>query len=109
MQKVFNASVQLAVAITLLWVSTGLGDDPKDHPDETLPAAAEAAGESQPQVLFLHTEFGPYPKGPWSSRLRILDRELIRQAVLLTAREELGVSTCDETLRWPKIDGYRTG
>jgi len=55
--------------------------------------------ESQTQVLFLHTEFFPYHDVQENCRPHLLGRELIRQAVLLAARDELGVPTFDETLR----------
>ncbi len=55
--------------------------------------------DSQTQVLFLHTEFFPYHDVQENCRPHLLGRELIRQAMLLAARDELGVPTFDETLR----------
>ncbi len=63
--------------------------------------AEEATPDTPSQVLFLHTEFFPYhgEQKKESRRAHLLGRELIRQAVLVTARDELGVPTYDETLR----------
>src|SRR6476646_1027682 len=52
-----------------------------------------------PKVLYLHTEFLPY-KGSADQELSTrLSREMVRQALLVAARDGLGVQTCDETLQ----------
>jgi hypothetical protein len=51
------------------------------------------------QVLYLHTEFLPYRKPAEQGRHFRLNREIIRQAILLTARDELGLAARDETLQ----------
>ena len=55
--------------------------------------------ESRPQMLSLHTEFLPYEKEVDKGIAYRLGREIVRQAILLAARDELGLATCDETLK----------
>ncbi len=57
------------------------------------------AQDVRPVVLYLHTEFRPYKNPGEDSSSTRLTRELARQAVLVAAREELGVFTRDETLQ----------
>jgi tetratricopeptide (TPR) repeat protein len=56
-----------------------------------------AAADPEP-VLYLHTEFFPYDDPHASPIAQRLDRELVRQALLIAARHELGVECYDETL-----------
>ncbi|MBM4093556.1 MAG: hypothetical protein FJ276_29730, partial [Planctomycetes bacterium] len=61
-------------------------------------ASPDASEDTQRQVLHLRTEFLPYRTdrdGVYPFRQC---RELIRQAMLLSARDEMGAATCDETL-----------
>src|SRR4051812_37573790 len=53
----------------------------------------------KPQVLYLRTEFLPYKDGNDKDFSNRLGREIVRQAVLIAAREGLGLQTCDETLQ----------
>src|SRR3954447_6547415 len=59
---------------------------------------AEVA-DTRPQVLYLHTEFLPYEPSADKDLSSRLNRELVRQALLIAARDGLGVQTCDETLQ----------
>src|SRR3954469_10292980 len=59
---------------------------------------AEVA-DTRPQVLYLHTEFLPYEPTADKDLSSRLNRELVRQALLIAARDGLGVQTCDETLQ----------
>jgi len=58
---------------------------------------SQVGGEKTP-VLHLHTEFLPYKQLEENDLAYRLGREVVRQAFLLAAREELGLMTCDETL-----------
>lgn len=58
-------------------------------------AVAEETGQ---QVLHLRTEFLPYQQAAEKKLPYRLGREVVRQAFLLAARDELGMMTCDETL-----------
>lgn len=80
---------RVALAILLLTCGTVL-----------LPAAtAEDATESAaPQVLYLHTEFFPYQNMGKGDRYYRLAREIVRQAFVVAAREEMGAIVFDETL-----------
>ncbi|MHB8952871.1 MAG: tetratricopeptide repeat protein [Pirellulaceae bacterium] len=60
---------------------------------------ADEVAAAEPQVLYLHTEYIPYQKYVDQGIPYRLGREIVRQAVLLTARDELGLATCDETLQ----------
>ena len=65
----------------------------------TASGAQEAPAQGEPPVLFLHTEYLPYAgKKPGELPFR-LGREIVRQAVLMAARDELGWTTRDETLQ----------
>jgi tetratricopeptide (TPR) repeat protein len=55
--------------------------------------------DTRPQVLYLHTEFLPYAQGNDKDLSNRLSREIVRQALLVAARDGLGVQTCDETLQ----------
>jgi tetratricopeptide (TPR) repeat protein len=55
--------------------------------------------DTRPQVLYLHTEFLPYKQGSDKDLSNRLSREIVRQALLIAARDGLGVQTCDETLQ----------
>src|SRR3954449_2487932 len=55
--------------------------------------------DTKPQVLYLHTEFLPYKQGGDKDLSNRLGREITRQALLVAARDGLGVQTCDETLQ----------
>ncbi|MHB8972267.1 MAG: tetratricopeptide repeat protein [Pirellulaceae bacterium] len=61
--------------------------------------ATEDVAEVKPQVLYLRTEFIPYQKAVDKGIPYRLGREIIRQAILLAGRDELGLATCDETLQ----------
>lgn len=63
----------------------------------TLPAESPAADRARP-VLHLNTEFLPYKRLDEEDLHYRLGREVVRQAFLLAARDELGVMTVDETL-----------
>ncbi len=52
-----------------------------------------------PKVLYLHTEFLPYKQNADKDLSTRLSREIVRQAMLVAARDGLGVQTCDETLQ----------
>ncbi len=56
------------------------------------------AEDSQSPVLHLHTEFLPYKRLDEKDIHYRLGREVVRQAFLLAARDELGLMTVDETL-----------
>jgi tetratricopeptide (TPR) repeat protein len=56
-------------------------------------------GSGKPQVLYLHTEFLPYKQDNDKNLSNRLGREIVRQAVLIAARDGLGLQTCDETLQ----------
>ena len=60
--------------------------------------AVEPSGSTTPVVLHLHTEFLPYERLNEDDLHYRLGRELVRQAFLLAARDELALMTCDETL-----------
>ncbi|MBI2193693.1 MAG: hypothetical protein HYU36_17085 [Planctomycetes bacterium] len=60
------------------------------------PAAHSEESQAPPRMLFLSRQ-EPYVAGP-SSRQGLLLREIIRQAVLIAARDGLGLATHDETL-----------
>ena len=49
-------------------------------------------------MFYLHTEFLPYERTVDLGLPYRLGREIIRQADLMAARDELGLATCDETL-----------
>ena len=55
--------------------------------------------DTRPQVLYLHTEFLLYERDGDKDLSDRLSREIIRQALLVAARDGLGVQTCDETLQ----------
>src|SRR4051812_24422030 len=59
---------------------------------------AEVA-DTRPQVLYLRTEFLPYKGNNDKELTNRLGREIVRQALLVAARDGLGVQTCDETLQ----------
>ena len=63
------------------------------------PVAARGQEAAGPPVLYLHTEFLPYPDATSTDLPYRLGRELMRQAVLVAARDELHAVTRDETLR----------
>lgn len=72
---------------------------PAQAPPAQAPAP-EAAAARQPRVLALRSELPE--RDPEQSPMNpagLLMRELVRQAVLLAAREELGAATRDQTLR----------
>ena len=56
-------------------------------------------------VLYLHTEFLPYPDPAPSLLAHRLEREVIRQALLMAARHELGITCYDQTLDEPAGSG----
>jgi hypothetical protein len=58
-----------------------------------------------PKVLYLHTEFLPYKQNADKNLSTRLSREIVRQALLVAARDGLGVQTCDETLQETPPDG----
>ena len=60
--------------------------------------AVTSAAEG-PHVLYLHTEFLPYARPIKNEYATRLTREFFRQAVLIAARDELGLNTRDETLQ----------
>ncbi|HEX3601231.1 MAG TPA: hypothetical protein VHU84_13860, partial [Lacipirellulaceae bacterium] len=60
------------------------------------PVLADSPAASAPSIVCLHTEFLPY-KEDEALKYRLM-RELGRQAVLIAARDELGLHTRDETL-----------
>src|SRR4051794_13022901 len=63
-------------------------------------AKPQSGGVSgKPQVLYLHTEFLPYKQDNDKNLSNRLGREIVRQAVLVAARQALGLQTCDETLQ----------
>lgn len=56
-------------------------------------------GSGKRQVLHLHTEFLPYKQDNDKDYSNRLGREIVRQAVLIAARDGLGLQTCDATLQ----------
>lgn len=66
------------------------------HPSAT--TLAEDGPASDPRVLYVRTEFLPYKTTVDRGIPYRMGREIVRQAVLLAARDELGWGTCDETL-----------
>src|SRR4029079_8523124 len=58
-----------------------------------------------PKVLYLHTEFLPYKQNADKDLSTRLSREMVRQALLVAARDGLGVQTCDETLQETPPEG----
>src|SRR3954447_11945951 len=64
---------------------------------------AEVA-DTRPQVLYLHTEFLPYEPSAERALSSRLNRETVRQALLIAARDGLHVQTCDETLQESPAD-----
>ncbi len=71
---------------------------PAAEPEDGVSSRQEAPAAAN-EVFFLRTEFLPYEKTVDKGIEYRLGREIIRQAVLLSARDELGVATCDETLQ----------
>jgi hypothetical protein len=63
------------------------------------------AADARPQVLYLHTEFLPYEPEVDKDLSTRLNREIVRQAMLIAARDGLGIQTCDETLQESPPDG----
>src|SRR5690242_11430129 len=64
--------------------------------DATTKQPAQASSTKLPPIVCLHTEFLPY-KDTETLRYRLM-REMGRQALLIAARDELGLATRDETL-----------
>src|SRR4029079_9211250 len=58
-----------------------------------------------PKVLYLHTEFLPYKQNADKDLSTRLSREIVRQALLVAARDGLGLQTCDETLQETPPEG----
>ncbi|MEM9354150.1 MAG: hypothetical protein AAGA92_14165 [Planctomycetota bacterium] len=78
----------------LFWAASGAG----------LYTLASEEGVAPPrQVLYLTTEFSD-DLSP-TRRTNLLGREILRQAVLIAARDELGVATYDQTLGEEPPDG----
>jgi tetratricopeptide (TPR) repeat protein len=70
----------------MLWGAVGTG--------------AGRAGElAEPPVFYLHTEFLPYTRPIENAHSNRLVRELVRQAILIAARDEMGLTTRDESLQ----------
>lgn len=57
-----------------------------------------AAAEYEPQIVYLHTEFIPYKHSVKSQISYRLMRELVRQAFVIAAQEEMGVVVRDGSL-----------
>ncbi len=75
--------------------------DPATEPTETSPASTAVETQLARPIVALRTEHYPLAKevrGTLQSRMM---REIARQAILLAAREELGLPTRDETLGEP--------
>jgi tetratricopeptide (TPR) repeat protein len=77
------------VVFALLGDAICLGDGQVDTSTST----------STSQSLYLRTEFLPYKKMVERELPYRLGREIVRQAILIAARDELGLTTFDETLR----------
>ena len=61
---------------------------------------AGRAGElAEPPIFYLHTEFLPYTRPKENAHSNRLVRELVRQAILIAARDEMGLTTRDESLQ----------
>ncbi len=88
-RSVFRAVVGFGWSLVLACGAHGLAQE----------LAPDTAANAEPQVLYLHTEFLPYERTVERGISHRLGREMIRQAVLMTARDELGLATCDETLQ----------
>ena len=87
-RSVFRAVVGFGWSLVLACGAHGLAQE----------LAPDTAANAEPQVFYLHTEFLPYEKTVERGLPYRLGREIIRQAVLLAARDEMGLATCDETL-----------
>jgi tetratricopeptide (TPR) repeat protein len=83
------------------------GENRKTLLDVGLPSATSDAPQPAvgPEVLALDSPEPDKPFGKYS-RLGLLLREIVRQGVSLAGREELGISTRDNSLRelWPASD-----
>src|SRR5262245_51472126 len=86
-RKLFFALVALTAAGRALSV---LGDDTNSD------RAAKASTSAPPPIVCLHTEYLPW-RFEDEIKFRLM-RELGRQALLIAARDELGLPTRDETL-----------
>jgi tetratricopeptide (TPR) repeat protein len=82
--------IAIVVAMARIWPTAVFSDDkPVEKPD-TGPAS------KMPPIVCLHTEYMPLKEAA-ALKYRLM-RELGRQALLIAARDELGLSTRDETL-----------
>jgi tetratricopeptide (TPR) repeat protein len=85
----------IAIVVVALHSSTVISDDkPATLPEKT--PASSSPPVKAPPIICLHTEFLPF-KQEEALKYRLM-RELGRQAVLIAARDELGLATRDETL-----------
>ncbi len=81
-------------------VPCGLPSQAGEPSAQTSEPSADTTAGAQPQVFYLQTEFLPYTKNLVERGIPYrLGRELVRQAVLIAARDEMGLVTCDESLR----------
>jgi tetratricopeptide (TPR) repeat protein len=80
----------LFLATAVLWPTSGYADD---NPSSQ---SGKETASNAPAVVCLHTEYMPI-KDEEVLRFRLV-RELGRQALLIAARDELGLATRDETL-----------
>lgn len=83
-------TLRLGVIVAIFLAGTVHADEPAAKESDTPPAAKERP------IVCLHTEFHPI-KDEEVLRFRLV-RELGRQALLIAARDELGLATRDETL-----------
>ncbi len=88
-RSVWVAVIGLGWSLALTLGTCGLGQE----------MAASTTAETGPPVLYLHTEYLPYATNVEKGITYRLGREIIRQAILLAAREELGLAAYDETLQ----------
>lgn len=64
-----------------------------------MPAIGANESAAAKQIIYLHTEFMPYQHVDEDDMCYRLMREMVRQSVLISARDELGVESRDGTLR----------
>lgn len=95
------APPEYGIVVVLCLAVVGCGDAPQSPPAtaeiEAAATSPEPAAVERTGPLSLSTEFFPIANAPGLMRYPLI-RELGRQALLIAARDELGLSTRDETL-----------
>jgi tetratricopeptide (TPR) repeat protein len=88
-------SVTLTFCCSILYLAAAI-PSAAIRADESAAIQSEKPASNSPKIVCLHTEFHPI-KDEEVLRIRLV-RELGRQALLIAARDELGLRTRDETL-----------